>query len=279
LSEYRRRDPYRNLKHYRNNASNHYRRRKPYPIHYRNPIKIKVYYKPPATRRARGRLSYPKPRPENVKPPEKKYESKQRSERVSAPPIPKPLRYTSGNQVVEPWVDAEEIAKEVENKLDKKITERILEKFESELEDLINKFAGRLSERSTEITEEHEEKSETSEQDLTESSEERIEGNTQEEVEKPETNHELEHIGETGKDYPSLEGGFNISSTFGLAVPLEDQEINDGTELLENIESESRHLGESEIIEIEGDGEIKPHVEDQRVEAGDIEGVKLENSL
>jgi hypothetical protein len=126
---------------------------------------------------------------------------------------------------------------------------------------LIDKFAGRLSEKTAETTEE---KVETSKQDLTESSKERME-----EVEKPETDQELpERGGETGEDYTSLEGGFSISSTFGLAIPLEDQEIEDNTEPLENVESEPRHHGET--IEVEGENEAE--VEHQRVET---EGMEL----
>ncbi|RLG44307.1 MAG: hypothetical protein DRN81_04830, partial [Thermoproteota archaeon] len=141
MSRYRGRDPYRNkaLGNYRIESPKYYRTKKAYSRPYYK-ILFKRNYKLPLMRKARGRIEgYYKPRQENFRTFEEKYELKPKPEKISAPPIPKPLRYTS-QSMVETQVDTERIAKEVEGRVKKEITGELLERFESELEELMRKF-------------------------------------------------------------------------------------------------------------------------------------------
>ena len=123
MSRYRRRDPYRNkaLGNYRIESPKYYRTKKAYFRPYYK-ILFKRNYKLPLMRKARGRIEgYYKPRQENFRTFEEKYELKPKPEKISAPPILKPLRYTS-QSMVETQVDTERIAKEVEGRVKKEIT-------------------------------------------------------------------------------------------------------------------------------------------------------------
>lgn len=60
-------------------------------------------------------------------------------ERMSSPPITRPLRYALEHNP-KPEVDTEQIVKVLEKRLDNKLTERLLERLEAEFEELQQKF-------------------------------------------------------------------------------------------------------------------------------------------
>ena len=217
MSRYRRRDPYRNkaLGNYRIESPKYYRTKKAYFRPYYK-ILFKRNYKLPLRRKARGRIEgYYKPRQENFRTFEEKYELKPKPEKISAPPIPKPLRYTS-QSMVETQVDTERIAKEVEGRVKKEITGELLERFESELEELMRKFND-ATEKFAKTVEEKE-KLETDRELHTNA--ELIDERTEREVDNAENDEE--HV-ESEKNL-TLEGGFNIYPSLGLAIPVEDRE-------------------------------------------------------
>jgi len=232
LSRYRRRDPYRNkaLGNYRIESPKYYRTKKAYSRPYYK-ILFKRNYKLPPMRKARGRIEgYYKPRQENFRTFEEKYELKPKPEKISAPPIPKPLRYTS-QSMVEAQVDTERIAKEVEGRVKKEITGELLERFESELEELMRKFND-ATEKFAKTVEEKE-KLETDRELHTNA--ELIDERTEREVDNAESD-EGSHV-EQEKNL-TLEGGFNIYPSLGLAIPVEDREEFETEESPEEYETD-----------------------------------------
>jgi hypothetical protein len=278
LSRYKRlEDKYRlkALSRYRPEKLKPYRPSKMYPNPYRKIFRVKKvskssYAKPQGRRR--GRLPHPKPNYFQIKAPEKKYELKPKPEKMSSPPLTKTPRYTLEKQGVEPLVDAEQIAKDVEERLDSKLT-GILERFEAEFEELMQKVV-KPSETSAAIS--IEKNPEPSKQEV------EIEGveawmNHGEGREGEGENPRIESVedssevqGESKEDV-SLEGGFLVSETFGLAIPTETEELEDI--IRESVEEIGDEVYESEPPEIEAlekeSGKEPESVEEERID--DIE--------
>ena len=250
MSRYRRRDPYRNkaLGNYRIESPKYYRTKKAYFRPYYK-ILFKRNYKLPLMRKARGRIEgYYKPRQENFRTFEEKYELKPKPEKISAPPILKPLRYTS-QSMVETQIDTERIAKEVEGRVKKEITGELLERFESELEELMRKFND-ATEKFAKTVEEKE-KLETDRELRTNA--ELIDERTEREVDNAE-NDEGSHV-EQEKNL-ILEGGFNIYPSLGLAIPVEDREEFEAEKSPEEYETNDLENVEN-MREIRGPIELK----------------------
>jgi len=284
LSRYRGlRDQYKlkALSHYNGRSLDHYKPSKLYPKPYRKPFQPKKTSRPrysrPLSRRGRGRLPYSKPNYFQNRQLEKKYELKPKPEKMSSPPKAEVVRYETGTSV-DPWVDAEQIAKDVEERLDSKLTERILERIETEIEELMQKVE-QNSEKKVEDSELGE-KLEASEQKTVEMNDGNIletEVNDIEsediESEKVEGVEDLPELTEesTEKGDISLEGGFELVSSLGRAIPLETddvefEELNEELKSAAGIETQSESEVETSVQEIEVSEE--PTVIEQAVEIG-----------
>jgi len=273
LSKYRRRDPYRNkaLGNYRIESPKYYRTKKAYSRPYYK-ILFKRNYKLPLRRKARGRIEgYYKPRQENFRTFEEKYELKPKPEKISAPPIPKPLRYTS-QSMVETQVDTERIAKEVEGRVKKEITGELLERLESELEEIMRKFND-VTEKFAKTVEEKE-KLETDRELHTNA--ELIDERTEREVDNAESD-EGSHV-EQEKNL-TLEGGFNLYPSLGLAIPVEDREEFEAEESPEEYETADLENVEN-MREIQGPIELETADESLDMEKLEAEmPVEAENQV
>ena len=254
---------------YRTERLKPYRPSKLYPRTYRKPFRAKKasrYTRPNVSRGGRGRLPIPKPNYFQSRPPEKKYELKPKPEKMSSPLRNEVLRYTTGNSV-EPWVDAEEIARDVEKRMDSKLTESILERVETELDGLLDRVKAKV-ENSKEGMAELKEMSETDTLPIESGEETQDEHHEQREYEKLAR---LENTEDVSAEETTLEGDFILSDSFGLAIPIEvddaeESKIPEEKDLDENLE---------QIESVEDAGEIASEAETPTVQEVEIvEGIE-----
>lgn len=234
MSRYRNsEEPYRVPSQYR--GQDRYLVRRSYGKPYNNPKPARKYSQRSTAQGARGKHDrYPKPNYFQSPKPEKKYEAAQNSEKATSPFTSRTPRYTVENLGIEKRVDTEDVAAEVKKRLDSKLTERILEKFGTELEELLRKFES--SEKVKEQELEPKQELEAIETNAGARGQDDCEQKKDSETVKIESDGGAPELTQESKEDVSLDGSFEFSKTFGLAIPVETSEEKE----IEDVEAESQ---------------------------------------